>query len=132
MDVRRLAAVDMWGSAGRPWRRWIILAEFAVGLLGLTTVAVLIARQGQDWVTYGAAAWFLGVALNYLPLLAHAISLSRPGVLEDELDGVDILTELRNFTVRQAWILVPLALVFMLAARRRPRGTGAADGQNRS
>ncbi|MEH1059344.1 hypothetical protein V6U89_29570 [Micromonospora sp. CPCC 206171] len=28
LDVRRLAAIDMWGSAGARWRRWIILAEF--------------------------------------------------------------------------------------------------------
>jgi hypothetical protein len=133
MDVRRLAAVDMWGGAGRRWRRRVILAEFAVGLFGLITIAVLIGRQGQEALTYAAAAWFLGVGLNYLPLLVHAISLSRPGRLEDELDGVDILAELRSYTVRQAWVLVPLALVIMALMRRRPRpGTGAADGQNRS
>ena len=28
LDVRRLAAVDMYGSAGAAWRRWLILAEF--------------------------------------------------------------------------------------------------------
>ena len=55
--------------------------------------------------------WVIGAGLNYLPLAAYSIMLSRPGVLEAELADVDTGRELRRAGVLQLWILVPLALV---------------------
>jgi len=41
LDVRRLAAIDMWGSAGAIRRRRLIRAEFVIGALGCTALGVL-------------------------------------------------------------------------------------------
>jgi len=97
----------------------VILVEFVVGVVGAVLLAVLLAMLRDDagplgWVL---VAWLLGIAANYLPLALYAFVLIRPGALEAELDGVDVLTELRHYTVVQLWVFVPLVLA-VLAVRR--------------
>jgi hypothetical protein len=43
MNVKRLAAVDMWGTRGTMRRRRIILAEFITGVIAATAVGAWIA-----------------------------------------------------------------------------------------
>jgi len=120
MDVRRLAAVDMHGAAGRPTRRRLILAEFVLGFAAMVGIGVwmLLLTNGVGWRVIGV--WFVGVGLNYLPLALHALDLSRPGVLDKELAGADVRAELRRYTALQLWVFVPLALVlFAVVGRRR-------------
>jgi hypothetical protein len=120
MNVRRLAAIDMYGIAGTRRRRRIILAEFVVGFVALVAIGIAMLAGGSlSWQLSGA--WFIGTGLNYLPLSVHAVDLYRPGVLDTELGGVDVRAELRRYTVLQLWVLVPLALVVLaLAQLRRP------------
>lgn len=122
MDVRRLAAVDMYGSVGAPWRRWVILAEFLLGVVGglaLGLYVILLGGAGQ--VVFGA--WVLGVALNYAPLAVYALMLVAPGALDRELAGVDVRAQLRHYTTRQFAVLVPLLFVVSDIRRRRKAGT---------
>jgi len=122
LDVRRLAAIDMWGSAGARWRRWVILAEFLLGVVGCGVLGVL--ALSQDGVLQTAVGcWLIGVAANYLPLSVYALTLIRPGALEAEIRDVDVAGELRHHTTAQFWMAVPL-LVLVLAARQR-RGAGS-------
>jgi hypothetical protein len=111
-DVRRLAAVDMHGASGRPWRARIILAEFALGAVVLPVLGLgaLLGVSGLGWKLFGA--WLVGVGLNYVPLTVHAVRFSRRRALADELAGVDVPRELRRYTTAQAWVFVPLALVW--------------------
>ncbi|GAA3390468.1 hypothetical protein [Cryptosporangium minutisporangium] len=83
LDVRRLAAIDMWGSAGVRWRRWVILAEFLLGVVGAGALGVVANSSGGQRAVLGY--WLIGLAANYVPLSAHAVSLIRPGALESEL-----------------------------------------------
>jgi hypothetical protein len=120
VDVRRLAAVDMYGL-GTPLRRRVILVEFVLGAtvgVALGVLAILIAPGPRGWL-FGV--WLTGVCLNYVPLAIHAARLHRPGVLEAELAGVDIPRELRHYTVVQLWILVPLLMVVLDLIQRRRR-----------
>jgi hypothetical protein len=117
LDVRRLAAVDMYGSAGTRWRRWVILVEFVAGVVGLAFLAVRILGFGGGPATL-LAVWSLGIAANYIPLALHAISLIRPGALEAEVAAVDLVNELRYYTWAQFAVLVPLMFV-VLAVRAR-------------
>jgi hypothetical protein len=118
MDVRRLAAIDMHGVKGTLTRRRVILAEFIVGVIALVTIGVVIGLNASSWQWRLIGAWFVGVGLNYLPLALHAVELYRPGRLDAELAGVDVLPELRRYGLLQFWVFVPLALVVM--AVRRP------------
>jgi hypothetical protein len=122
MDVRRLAAIDMWGTRGTVRRRRIILAEFLIGLPVMLTIGALLTWHAGGPGTRLLGLWMLGAGLNYAPLAYHAIRLSRPGALDAALAGVDTDRELRRYTLLQFWIFIPLSLaVFSLADLRRTR-----------
>jgi len=110
LDVRRLAAVDMHGLSGSPRRAHIILLEFYAGVIGCVGLGVLSAVSGSGLARV-LGIWLITVGINYIPLAIDASSLSRPGALETELDGLDIRSEARRVGVRQLWILVPFAVV---------------------
>lgn len=116
LDLRRLAAVDMYGSAGSPVRRRVILVEFVAGLVGCVALGVWAARGGGP-VRAGFGAYLALVGLNYAPLALHAVRLSRRGALDRELAGVDIPAALRHYTPRQFWLAVPV-LPLVLALRQ--------------
>jgi hypothetical protein len=117
MNARRLAAVDMYGSAGVLWRRWVILGEFLLGLVGGLALGLylIFSASAPGPVVFGV--WVLGAGLNYLPLAVHALTLVAPGALERELDGVDLRAELRYYSVRQLWLVVPLLFLGLELAR---------------
>ena len=109
LNVRRLAAADMWGTAGTLRRRRLIRAEFIVGAVGCTALGVVSLVSGRGWVDV-LGVWLLGAGINYIPLASEAQSLSRPGALEEELHSLDLRHELRRAGVRQIWIAVPFAV----------------------
>ncbi len=119
VDVRRLAAVDMYGARGTSFRRRVILAEFVLGATLGTAVGLLVATVATTlgWLLLGL--WIAGACLNYVPLALHAISLSRPGRLDSELAGADIQGELHRYTRSQFWIAVPLLFVVLAVLQRR-------------
>jgi hypothetical protein len=120
-NVRRLAALDMWGTRGGQRRRQLIRAEFFVGAAGCIGLGILALTTGSGWLRL-LGIWLVGAGINYVPLALEAQSLSRPGALEDELRGVELRRELRRAGAQQFWIAVPLAIVvFALAGRRSDR-----------
>jgi hypothetical protein len=118
LDVRRLAAIDMWGSAGVRWRRWVILAEFVLGVVGGGALGGASLSSGNNPGTV-VGCWLIGLAANYVPLSVHALTLIRPGALEAEIEGVDVPAELRHYTTAQLWVLVPLLLVVLAVVQWR-------------
>jgi len=126
MDVRRLAAIDMYGGSGRPWRRWVIVGEFVFGVAALLAIGTLTLVNAKSPLWWIVGAWLIGVGLNYVPLMIHAYSLSPPGALAAELDGLDAKAEISRYNVRQAWILVPLAVVVMAVPQWLSRRRAAA------
>lgn len=119
IDVRRLAAIDMYGARGTVFRRRVIVAEFVLGAVVGTAlgVAVVVTASSVGWQVFGA--WIAAACLNYVPLAAHAIDLSRPGRLAAELESVDVPRELRHYTKTQFWIAVPLFFVMLALVQRR-------------
>jgi hypothetical protein len=117
-DVRRLAALDMWGTSGRIRRRRLIRAEFVVGVVGCITLGTFGVLSGSGWAV-GLGVWLLGVGVNYVLLALHARSLSRPGALEAELVGADLPRELRRGALTQFWIAVPFALAIAAVVQWR-------------
>ena len=122
LDVRRLAAIDMYGSAGTPLRRRLIVAEFLAGAAGGVLIGLLVALRstGVGWRLLGV--WVVGIGINYIALALHGLSLSRRGVLDAELAGVDVWPELRRYSYLQFWGVVPvlMAVLSVRQARRRP------------
>ncbi|WP_444951471.1 hypothetical protein [Micromonospora ureilytica] len=123
MNVRRLAAIDMYGSRGTTRRRRIILAEFLVGVVLMVTWGIWLLSSSSGLGSRAFGLWLTGAGLNYAPLSMYAIALMRPGALDAELAGVDTDRELRRYTVLQLWVLVPLSLVVLAirdALARKP------------
>jgi hypothetical protein len=120
VNVKRLAAIDMYGSRGTVRRKRIIRAEFTAGLVATVALGTWLAIESSGLGTRLFGIWLIGAGVNYAPLAVYAILLSRPGALEAELAGVDTGQELRRYSVRQLWILVPLSLVAMTAQGRKP------------
>ena len=119
MNVRRLAAIDMFGTRGAERRARIVLAEFVAGLVAMVPLGIWLTADASNIGTRVFGIWLVGAGLNYAPLAAHAVSLRRPGALQAELAGVDTGRELRRYGVRQLWIAVPLSLLaFEMAAHR--------------
>jgi hypothetical protein len=121
LDVRRLAAVDMWGGRGTRRRRPIIVAEFVLGATVGPALGLLLAIAGSGLAWRVLGALIAGACLNYVPLALHAISLFPGRRLEAELAGVDVPRELRRYTAAQLWIAVPLLFVALDLMQRRRR-----------
>ena len=123
MTVRRLAALDMWGSSGSQWRRRVIRWEFIVGAAGCLALGLYVLASSSTPVWFVIGAWLLGAGANYVPLALYARALSQPGALEAELHHADRGRELRRAGIQQLWIAVPGAVVFAaLTQERRSSG----------
>jgi hypothetical protein len=119
VNVKRLAAIDMYGSRGTVRRKRIIRAEFTAGLAAAVAMGIWLTVEASGLGARILGIWVIGAGINYAPLAVYASLLSRPGALEAELAEVDTGKELRRYSVLQLWILVPLSLVAMTAQGRR-------------
>jgi hypothetical protein len=120
-NVRRFAAIDMYGTAGTQRRRRIVLLEFVIGTAALILIgAILLLHGGWLW-----AAWLLGCGANYAALAVHAVRLYPAGRLEAELAGADVGAELRRYSLAQLLLFVP-ALVAVVAVTQVARDAAAA------
>jgi fatty acid desaturase len=81
VNVRRLAAIDMYGSRGTMRRRRIILAELTAGAIVMVAFGAWLAAASTGLGDRVLAIWIVGAGLNYVPLAAYAIALSLPGAL---------------------------------------------------
>jgi hypothetical protein len=115
LNVKRLAAIDMYGTRGTIRRRRIILAEFLAGSVASVAFGIWLVTTGtQAGLVVGIL--ILGMGLNYVALAVFALALSKPGALEAELEGVDTYRELRRYSALQFWVFVPLSLLVFTAA----------------
>jgi hypothetical protein len=131
MDVRRLAAVDMYGAAGSLRRRRIIVTEFVLGATVGPLLGLLVLLSGPSLLMAAFGLWVLTACLNYVPLAIHAVGFLRsPARFGTELEGVDVRAELRHYTVAQVWVFVPLALV-VFDLLQRSRRADEREGANR-
>ena len=120
-DVRRLAAVDMWGTAGSRRRRRLIRAEFVVGSLGCVLLGSLALASSANGVWLLIGVWLVGAGVNYIPLALYAQVLSRRAHSSPEMRDTDLRRELRRAGVQQLWIAVPCAVAIAALAQERRR-----------
>jgi hypothetical protein len=129
IDVRKLAALDLvfHGSL-------FVLVEFAGALLLAGGLGVLSLRSGLSapgrpvlWeIVLGAA--LASIALNYLPLLVHAVVLVRSGTARAEVarELEQTPSASRRYAAQQFLLLVPFAVLVLAMAQALRRRTSAA------
>jgi hypothetical protein len=131
VNVRKLAAIDLLFLGPR-----LILAEFAIGVIGMVALGLLSAWQGAHrfqsmWmVLFGIYLIFVGI--NYIPLLLHAIDISCKRSAEQEItDELKNKKEaFRKYRRQSVWLLVPLAVIIAAIPQRNripPFGAGRAQ-----
>jgi hypothetical protein len=108
LNVRRLVALDMNFIGPR-----VAAGEYAFGVLLPVALGVLSIRQGR----LVFALPLLWIGLNYVPLLWYSIDLLRSGGWL----GQTMSPAERSYAWRQAWILVPFAVVFFALSQRSMR-----------
>jgi hypothetical protein len=118
-DVRRLAALDLHGTAGRQWRRRIIGAEFVLGAVACLIVGIWLATTVSTVGPRVLGAWIAGVGINYLVLAWQAAGLWRRGALAAELGAADVREDLRRYSYLQFWIMVPVLFVVLALLQHR-------------
>ena len=82
-------------------------------------VWILAATHHPTWRLFGAG--ILGIGFNYLPLAIHAVLLSRAGVLERRLAGVNIGSERRNAKTQLLWLVIPFAVALLVVLEQTRR-----------
>jgi hypothetical protein len=113
MSVRRLAAIDMYGTKGKLLRRRLVLVEFAVAVPVCLLLSALMILGGDSAALTIIGIWIALIGANYAALAIYAMGFSRGSRLLEELKAVDIRRELRYYSVAQFWVLVPLLFVVL-------------------
>lgn len=125
MNVRRLVELDLAFLGPR-----VIVSEFAIGVAGCLGLGVLSLSYA---VRTHSALWswpvllgleLAGVGINYVPLLREAWRQrsDSAAIATTKAEIRDNPDEARSYGRRQAWILVPMAVVIFALA---DRGTGS-------
>lgn len=125
MNVRRLVAYDIVLHGPR-----FILIEFGVGVPALIALGVFVVTRAPTLdgghisaLSIALGAYFLSLALNYAPLLVHAVDLARKGSAAAEMGSelADSGRAARRYGLQQLLLIVPL-FVFVLAIVQAIRG----------
>jgi hypothetical protein len=99
VNIRRLAALDLHGTAGTRLRRRLVIAEFFLGAVGGAGFGVWIAVFAAAAGTQAFGGWMAGVGVNYAALAWQTIPLSRPGASQP---GAGLLASAAWLTTRPA------------------------------
>ena len=99
----------------------VIVGEYAAGVLLCGALGILSVSKHS--LILGLP--LLWIALNYVPLFLHSVDLARRGTARQEVaPELADQREARSYSLRQLWILVPLA-VDVLALLQLRSGTSS-------
>lgn len=118
IDPRKLAAVDIVFLGPK-----IILAEFAIGILGPILLGILTLRKSHSMGGMIFGVYLLLIGINYVPMLIHAISIVKNGMGRDEIAGEleDKQRMFRKYRKQSLYLLVPLVPPIAAWMRRSAR-----------
>jgi len=111
LQVRKLAAIDLYFLGSK-----LIIAEFAVGVLGPVILGELTVRSGiKHGHTVGTIAfgiYLLLLGINYVPLLVHAVRLAQSETVRETLasDLEDPKGAMRKYRRGSLLLLLPLVV----------------------
>ena len=102
-----------------------IVIEFAFGVVGCAIVGALSLAAGLRQLAHGIGwqlilgAALLWTALNYVPLLLHAVDLAmRKSARQEAASERASPSMVRRYGLLQLWILVPFAIVIFALLQR--------------
>jgi hypothetical protein len=116
VNLRRLAAVDLVFLGPT-----IILAEFGLGVVGPLALGMLTLLRSHSATGTWFGAYLLSLSLNYVPMLAYAMDMTRHGTAHTEIAGElgDRKQLFRKYRRQSLLLLVPFAAPIIAAAQRK-------------
>src|SRR5262245_37276876 len=119
MNVRKLAAIDLafLGST-------FIIAEFAIGVFGCLALGLFVLVRSHTAGGRLMGAYFVALSVNYIPLMAHAISLHRTGNAATEIGdevALDRRGAMRKYRRGSLLLLLPLVVPVLAVIQERRR-----------
>lgn len=107
ISIRRLAAVDLAGLGPR-----VIMTEFALGVAGPLVLGILTLLRSASFHGRLFGAYLLSLSLNYVPLLLHAIRITRDRSVSAELadESSDRRLLFRKYRRISLLLLLPLVV----------------------
>ena len=72
LNPRKLAAIDIVFLGSK-----LIIAEFAGGVLLCVALGTFVLLRGHSFWQFALGLYFISLGINYVPLLAYAISITR-------------------------------------------------------
>ena len=107
MNVRKLAALDVALHGPR-----LIALEFATGVCLPVGLALLLWIRGKTTWQILLGSYFLGLALNYVPLLLYALTFPSREAAAREAEA-ELHDGAAGYGVRSLLLLLPLAVFAM-------------------
>ena len=119
-NLRKLAAIDIFFLGSK-----FIIAEFAVGVFLSAALGLFVLIRGHAFWQLALGIYLLCLGINYVPMLAYAISIGNKEHAQAELAGelADKRSAMAKYRRQSLLLLVPLAapiLVFAHQLRVRP------------
>ena len=107
VNVRRLAAVDLSGLGPK-----IIIPEFGLGAVGAAALGVLTLVRSTSIPMTGFGIVLTGIGVNYVPLLIHAIDLTRRSTSAAEIadEASDTGALYAKYRKQSLWLLLPFVV----------------------
>jgi hypothetical protein len=114
INVRRLVAVDLSGLGPK-----IIISEFALAVIGAPALGVftLLRSRSPGGIVFGIT--LIGVGVNYVPLLVHAIDLVHHKQVETEIaaENTDRRAIHAKYRRQSLWLLLPFVVAVAAVCR---------------
>ena len=121
VNARRLAAVDLSGLGSK-----IVIPEFALGVLGASALGILTLLRSGSVEMNALGVALVGLGVNYVPLLFHAIDLVRRSGVESAIadEGCDRQALYAKYRRQSLWLLLPFGVgIAALSQMRRRRSS---------
>jgi hypothetical protein len=116
INLRKLAAIDIAFLGSK-----LIIAEFAGGVLLCGVLGMLVLFQGGSFTQLVLGVYLIALAINYVPMLIYAISLTRGNSARMEL-GQELNEKSRlvvKYRRQSLLLLVPLVVPILALKQKR-------------
>ena len=114
-DLRKLAAIDILFLGSR-----FIIIEFAVGAFLSAALGLFVLIRGHSFWQLALGIYLICVGINYLPMLAYAVSISNKERAQTELAGelANKRSAMAKYRGQSLLLLVPLVVPILALAHQ--------------
>jgi len=116
VNVRRLAAVDLWGLGPK-----VVIPEFALAALGAPVLGVLTIVRSTSFSGAAFGIALIGLGVNYVPLLIHSVDLVRRSLVHATIadEASDRHALFAKYRKQSLWLLLPFVVAIAAAWQMR-------------